>query len=473
MTEEFAAPLWSSHAIAKAVGGQANGEFRASGVAFDSREVGPGDLFVAMRGEQADGHDYIAKAFANGAAGVICEREVTGGPCIIVEDSAAALEALGIASRTRSEAVIIGVTGSAGKTGTKEALHQALDRIPSRSAHRSVKSYNNHVGVPLSLSRMPETSEFAVLEMGMNHAGELSALTKMVRPNIAIVTTVASAHIEFFDSEADIARAKAEIFEGLEPGGTAIIPYDNVHYPILYKKAEDYADKIITFGASSEADCHIVDQLPAMDGGTLVTAMLNGELLVYRIAQPGEHWVMNSLAVLAAVQAAGGDLAVAGLALAEMGGLAGRGARNMVAIADGEALVIDESYNANPASMRVTLGDLGLTKADRKVAILGSMKELGDKSDDYHAALDSVIIASGVSQCLLVGDEMKILADRLSNSLEYKGQVAHVTSSSQALDWCRSVLCPGDAILVKGSNSLGLGSVVKALANDVLAGEDA
>ncbi len=473
MTDQAQQPLWTAQAIANAVNGQLYGDFTANGVAFDSREVGPGDLFVAMRGEQADGHDYITKAFANGAAGVICERACEEGPAIVVPDSAAALEALGVAARARTDAVIIGVTGSAGKTGTKEALHQALERLPSRSAHRSVKSYNNHVGVPLSLSRMPQESDFAVLEMGMNHKGELSALTQMVRPHVAIVTTVASAHIEFFKNEAAIAEAKAEIFEGLEPDGTAIIPYDNPHYGILYKKAEDCASNIITFGTSPEADCHVVDQLPAMEGGTLVTAMLNGQLLVYRIAQPGPHWVMNSLAILAGVQAAGGDLGVAGLALAEMEGLAGRGARHSLTVADGSILVIDESYNANPASMAVTLGDLGQTSAQRRVAILGAMKELGAQSDDLHAGLSAPIIAAHIDQCILVGEEMQILSEKLANMLEYKGQVAHVADSSQALDQLRTTLNAGDAILVKGSNSLGLGSVVKALTDELPADGDA
>lgn len=463
MSEQSSTPLWTSAAIAEAVGGTATGAFVANGVAFDSREVGPGDVFVAMRGEQADGHAYIAKAFANGAAGVICERASDDGPSIIVPDSAAALDALGIAARARTDAVIIGVTGSAGKTGTKEALHQALARLPSRTAHRSVKSYNNHVGVPLSLSRMAADSDFAVLEMGMNHAGELSALTRLVRPHIAIVTTVAAVHIEFFDSVAGIAKAKAEIFEGLEPGGTAILPYDNPHYSILHKKAEDCADNIITFGASPEADCHVIDQLPAMEGGTLVTAMIQGQLIVYRIAQPGEHWVMNSLAVLAAVNAAGGDLAVAGLALAEMDGLAGRGARHNVPLGDGSALIIDESYNANPASMAATLKQLAVATGQRRIAVLGAMGELGEQSEALHAGLAEPVVAASVDQCVLVGKEMQILSEKLASSLEYTGEVAHVADAAQALEWLRANLRADDAVLVKGSNYLGLGAVVKAI----------
>jgi UDP-N-acetylmuramoyl-tripeptide--D-alanyl-D-alanine ligase len=301
-------PLWTSEELALALGGEASTEFVCEGVAFDSREIGPGDLFFALKGEQADGHRFVEGAFANGASGAIVSEAVAG-PHIRLADTMRALEQLGIASRDRVDATIIGVTGSAGKTGTKEALYAALDRASFGKAHRSVKSYNNHVGVPLSLSRMPADTRYGVFEMGMNHAGELSALTQFVRPHIAIITTIAPAHIEHFRNEEAIADAKGEIFEGLVAGGTAIIPRDNAHYERLRAKAELHAANIVTFGFSPDADVRCVDHVAASGGGSLITAKLSGGMLCYTLSQPGDHWIANSLAVLAAVEAAGADWA--------------------------------------------------------------------------------------------------------------------------------------------------------------------
>ena len=295
----------------------------------------PGDLFVAMRGEETDGHRFIDRAIAAGAAGRDHASSAIDHPHVLVADSAAALTALGKAARDRSSATIIGVTGSAGKTGTKEALFHALDRISFGSAHRSVKSYNNHVGVPLSLARMPRDAKFGVFEMGMNHAGELAALTRIVRPNVAIVTTIAPAHIGHFSGEEAIADAKAEIFEGLEPGGTAIVPHDNAHYQRLYDAACRSATASCASAAQADSEAKLIDSIRAPEGGSLVTAQIGEARLCFRISAPGAHWVMNALAVMAAVEAAGGDLAVAGLALADLPGMAGRGERLTVATPDG------------------------------------------------------------------------------------------------------------------------------------------
>ncbi|MEM1131893.1 MAG: UDP-N-acetylmuramoyl-tripeptide--D-alanyl-D-alanine ligase [Pseudomonadota bacterium] len=456
--------IWTAAKIAEATGGTARGDFAISGVAFDSREVGPGDLFIAMRGEQADGHAYIDGALKNGAAGVISEKPLDDAPHVLVEDSFAALNALGHAARARTNATIIGVTGSAGKTGTKEALYLSLSRAPARSAHRSVKSYNNHVGVPLSLARMDPAVDYGVFEMGMNHAAELSALTQIVRPHIAIITTIGPAHIENFDDESGIAHAKAEIFEGLEPDGTAIIPIDNLHYPILRAKAETCASHILTFGSHEDADIRLIDAVPAMEGGTLVTARMLDRMLVYRVAEQGEHWVMNSLAVMAAVHAAGGDLALAGLAMSELPGLAGRGATHDLSLEGGAKVhLIDESYNANPASMAVTLKTFSENATGRKVAVLGAMKELGDRSEHYHAELVHPIVAAEVDHCILVGEELQILGKRLAEAVEYQGGFDHVADASAALDQLRAIMADGDTVLVKGSNSVNLGSVVRAL----------
>ena len=450
-------PLWSSTEIALAAQGRASDHFDVSGVAFDSREVGPGDLFVALKGETTDGHRFIAQAFAQGAAGVVASQPVDG-PHVLVQDTTRALDALGIASRRRSKAKIVGVTGSVGKTSVKEALHAAFDRGTHGKAHRSLKSYNNHVGVPLSLARMPRDTRFGIFEMGMNHAGELAALTQLVRPHVALVTTVALAHGAFFKDESAIADAKAEIFRGLEPGGTAIIPYDSPHRDRLIAAASAYAGTIVTFGQDPQADVYAREGLPGPHG-TFVQARLRTAELNFTIGPPGEHWVRNALAIMAVVEAAGGDLAAAGLALADMAGLPGRGRRMTIHLAGGDALLIDESYNANPASMHATLAMLG-HEAGRKVAILGSMRELGPDEAAHHAALAEPVAKAGVDLALLVGTEMKPLAEALEGKVEF----VHVPDAAAAADQAARLIAPGDAVLVKGSNSVGLAGVVNALA---------
>jgi UDP-N-acetylmuramoyl-tripeptide--D-alanyl-D-alanine ligase len=454
-------PLWTAREIAEATGGTLHGDFEATGVAFDSREIGPGDLFVAMKGEATDGHLFLDKAFASGAAGALVSEAIAH-PHVRVADTAAALNALGSASRARSQARIVGVTGSVGKTGTKEALYAALDRAAPGRAHRSVKSYNNHTGVPLSLARMGRDARFGVFEMGMNHKGELAALTRLVRPHVAIVTAIAPAHREFFATEEAIADAKAEIFQGLEPGGTAIVPYDSPHRDRLAAAAKDHEARVLSFGMGEGADVHASYVVRGPRGGSMVTATLPGAQLSYTISQPGAHWVANSLAVLAAVQAVGADLALAGLALAELGGLKGRGERHRIHVDGGEALLIDESYNANPASMAATLQVLGEEKvAGRRIAVLGTMRELGPESGGFHAALAAPLEAAHVDYAILVGDEMEALAKALGGAVE----MAHVADAAAALPLARAAIGPGDAMLIKGSNSIGLAALVEALAS--------
>ncbi|MGJ3646925.1 UDP-N-acetylmuramoyl-tripeptide--D-alanyl-D-alanine ligase [Sphingomonas sp. GlSt437] len=455
----MSAPLWTAAEIATATGGRASADFAATSVTFDSREVEAGSLFIALKGAATDGHRFIDEVFARGAAGAIVSTPVDH-PHVLVPDTMAALEALGIAARARTGATVIGVTGSVGKTGTKEALAAALERSAPGHVHRSVKSYNNHTGVPLSLARMPADSRYAVLEMGMNHAGELAALTRFVRPHIAIITAIAPAHIEFFDSEEGIADAKAEIFQGLEPGGTAIVPFNSRHYARLDAAARQHADTVISFGLNDGADVRALETMRTETGGTFVTARLRHSELSFTIGLPGAHWVSNALAVLAAVEAAGADVALAGLALAEMSDLPGRGARFMAAVGNGKALVIDESYNANPTSMRATLAVLGAEPAARKIAVLGAMRELGADSAAYHADLAEPVVAAGVSHAVLVGDEMAPLADRL---LEHGIDFVHVADASAARQALANVLAPGDAVLVKGSNGVGLAAVVASL----------
>jgi UDP-N-acetylmuramoyl-tripeptide--D-alanyl-D-alanine ligase len=338
-------------------------------------------------------------------------------------------------------------------------LWAALDRIEPGSAHRSVKSYNNHTGVPLSLTRMPAGTTFGVFEMGMNHVGELAQLTRLVRPHVAIVTAIAPAHSEFFPDESAIADAKGEIFQGLERGGTAIVPFDSPHRDRLIAAAKPHAGEIVTFGLGDGAAVRALDTMRT-ERGTFVTARLGDEELSYTVSQFGAHWVSNSLAVLAAVRAVGGDLALAGLALAELGGIAGRGARLTVPAGDGEALVIDESYNANPVSMAATLAVFADETAVRKIAVLGDMYELGAGSKAFHEGLAGPVEASGAQVVILVGEAMGALA----NALEGKVDFVHVSDAQTARDRLKAMLAPGDAVLIKGSNGVGLAAVVAGLA---------
>jgi UDP-N-acetylmuramoyl-tripeptide--D-alanyl-D-alanine ligase len=451
--------LWTSEEIVAATGGTLHGSpFEVSGVTFDSREVEHGWLFVAMPGTVADGHDFVAKAFAAGAAGALVSQPADG-PHILVADVPEALTKLAIASRERMQGTVVGVTGSVGKTSTKEALFAALDRYARGRVHRSVKSYNNHTGVPLSLARMPRDSEFAVLEMGMNAKGEIAALTRLVRPHVALITTIASAHIEHLGSMEAIADAKAEIFEGLEPDGVAIVPEDTPYRDRLVKAARAHADRIVTFG-NGEADVAAVHAVRSDNGGSLVTARLVESDLTYTIAQRGEHWVANSLGVLAAVEAVGADLAIAGLALADMGGLKGRGERHRLNVEGGTYLLIDESYNANPASMAATLKALGEERdAERRIAVLGPMRELGEHADELHAGLAPAVLAAKVDRLILVNADMQPLEDALDGALP----VDRAADAEEAASRLAAIVRPGDAVLVKASNSIGLAKLVEQM----------
>ncbi|MEQ8772433.1 MAG: UDP-N-acetylmuramoyl-tripeptide--D-alanyl-D-alanine ligase [Erythrobacter sp.] len=466
--------LWDAASIAAATGGAASHAFQASGIERDSRDVRPGDVFVALKGESMDGHRFIEQAFAQGAVAAIVDRPIDF-PHVLVEDTTRALHTLAHAARERSAAVRIGITGSVGKTGMKEAIFACLDRASRGAAHRSVRSYNNHVGVPLSLARMPARARFGVFEMGMNHAGEIAPLSDHVRPHVALITTIAPAHIENLGSMEAIADEKAQIFTGLMPGGTAIIPADSEWAGRLTDHAEALGHRIVTFGRSAHADVRLLDAIPSANGGSLVTAELchpdwggageGGARLCFSVAEPGEHWIANALGVMAAVRAAGGDLGAAGLALAEMGGLKGRGARLRIEVPGGKALLIDEIYNANPASMRATLRALGQTPAHRRVAVLGSRKELGDFAEGFHAQLAEPLAEAKIDHAILVGDEMRALADQLgkgaANSLGFACGFEHCAGPAEAIAALEAYgLTHGDAVLVKGSNSIGLGALV-------------
>jgi UDP-N-acetylmuramoyl-tripeptide--D-alanyl-D-alanine ligase len=459
--------LWTSRAIAEAVGGTASADFEVTGVAFDSREIGPGDLFLALKGETTDGHRFTRQAIDRGAAGLLVSEPVDA-PHVLVADTTRALNELGRAARARTGATIVAVTGSVGKTTTKEVLYAALERGAPGRVHRSVKSYNNHTGVPLSLARMPADTRYGVFEMGMNHAGEIRALTALARPHVAVVTAIAPAHIENLGSMEAIADAKAEIFEGLEPGGTAIIPFDSPYCDRLRAAAERCGARVMTFGEGENADARALYAVPS-GSGTIVTARVGDSQLSFTVAQPGQHMVANALAVLAAVKAAGGDVGLAALALAELEGLQGRGARHRIAVEGGEALLIDESYNANPASMEATLAVLGAEPVEgRRIAVLGTMRELGEHSAASHAGLAAPLAQAEVRFAILIGEEMDALAQALPPSVEH----AQVADSAAALAVLRERLGPGDAVLVKGSNAVGLSALVRELTEE-LAGERA
>jgi UDP-N-acetylmuramoyl-tripeptide--D-alanyl-D-alanine ligase len=322
--------------------------------------------------------------------------------------------------------------------------------------HKSVKSYNNHTGVPLSLARMAADSDFGVFEMGMNHAGEIAALTRMVRPHVATITAIAPAHIEFFaNGLAGIADAKSEIFQGLEPGGTAIIPFDTPWRDRLIEHAKPYAGRILTFGTGDGADVRAREAV-AVETGSLVAAVLPDSELSFTVGQHGAHWVSNALAVLATVYALGGDLCVAGLALADLGGLPGRGARYRLS---NGALLIDESYNANAASMAATLDVLGQETAGRRIAVLGEMRELGAESDALHAGIAQPLLAARPDHVILVGAAMTPLADAIRG----KVAVEHYVDTDAACDFILPMVAVGDVVLVKGSNGVGLSALVKAL----------
>lgn len=457
-------PLWTAVQAAAATDGKCSADWDAAGISIDSRAVAPGELFIALRGPTNDGHDYVASALARGAAAAMVDHVPVGvpdnAPLLLVGDTQAGHEALGAAARKRTAAKIVAVTGSAGKTGTKEMLRAALGR--QARTHASEASYNNLWGVPLSLSRMPAASEFGVFEIGMNHGGEITPLTKLVRPHAAIVTTIAPAHIGHFDSLSAIAEAKAEIFLGLEPGGVAIINHDNAFFDLLSRRAKDAgAAQVLGFGTAPDAAARLIKAVHH-SGCSCVYAEICGQPLTYKIGLSGAHWVMNSLAVLTAVHVLGGDLALAAIALAAMVPLPGRGRIHQIALQDGEFTLIDESYNANPGSMEAALLNLSgqMTHGKgRKIAVLGDMAELGQDSRRYHSELAKIIEDSRIQQTFTAGTQMKILHDALPQRL----RADHAAVAEALVAPLLAALRPGDVVMVKGSLSSDMGKIVKAL----------
>ncbi|GLQ06000.1 UDP-N-acetylmuramoylalanyl-D-glutamyl-2,6-diaminopimelate--D-alanyl-D-alanine ligase [Sneathiella chinensis] len=458
-------PLWHAREIIEATGGTcAQSDWFATGVSIDSRTVQAGELFVAIAGPNFDGHAFAGRALEAGAAAVLVSHVPEGMPAganvVLVDDPLKALERLGRAARDRCRGRIIAVTGSVGKTGTKEALAHILKE--QGKTHYSIGSFNNHWGVPLSLSRMPRDTEFGIFELGMNHPGELGPLSRMVRPHVAIVTTVAAAHLEFFTSVEEIAEAKAEIFEGLVPDGMAIINGDNDHAPVLKRQAEAHKiANICTFGEAGDADFRLEKAALNPDSSDIV-AVIGGHRLDFTLAVAGRHWVQNILAVLGAVQAVGTDLEKAADSLSRMVAPSGRGVRLDLNCKAGRYQVIDESYNASPVAMRAAFQVLGAMTPQgggRKIAVLGDMREMGEQSPEIHAALANDISECGIDMVYACGPNMRYLA----NALPQGGTTVWAEQSEGLVQPLIGALHAGDLVLIKGSLGSKMKVVLEAL----------
>ncbi len=460
-------PLWSVDAMAKAMRAEAAGALPAStpGLSIDTRSIGAGEAFFAIKGDSRDGHDFVPAALKAGAglAVVAADRRAAmpaDAPLLLVPDVLAGLRDLARAARARTQAKVIGVTGSVGKTGTKEALLLALSA--DGETHVSAASYNNHWGVPLSLARCPESARYAVFEMGMNHAGEIEPLSRLVRPQVAIVTAIEPVHLEYLGSLQAIADAKAEIFLGLEPGGAAVINRDNPQFARLKRSAGSAGvQRVVSFGEHAKADARLVKSSLHADCST-VQARILGTDITYKLGAPGRHLVLNSLAVLAAVSLVGADLALAALALAEMKPAAGRGSRITLTLRGGTALLIDESYNANPASMRAALALLGQAAVGprgRRIAVLGDMLELGPQGAELHGGLVNSVLADGVDLVFCCGPLMRALWEALPS--ERRGGYAETSTALEP--GLLAALRPGDSVMVKGSLGSNMAPIVKAL----------
>lgn len=457
--------LWTAAAAAAATNGDAGGDWRATGVSIDSRTVEPGDLFVALAGPNFDGHDYAARALEAGAAAAILARRPAGlppdAPVLMVHDTLAALQDLGRVARLESHARIAAVTGSVGKTGTKAALAACLGA--QAPCYAAAGSLNNHWGVPLSLARLPALARYGVFELGMNHAGEIRELTRQVRPDVAIITTIEPAHMEFFDSVEAVADAKAEIFEGMTADGTAVLNRDNPHFARLVAAARTAGlGRILSFGAAAGADARLVS-LDLDADGCEVVAEIQGRRLVYRLGMPGRHSALNSLAVLLAVDALGADVAQAARTLADLTPLKGRGARSRIRLAaGGAATLIDDSYNASPVAVRAALDVLGRVEpgpGGRRIAVLGDMLELGDRGPALHADLAGAVADAGVDLAFCCGPLMRHLHDRLTPSR----RGGHAADSAALAPLVTAALRAGDVVLVKGSLGSRMARVVEAI----------
>jgi UDP-N-acetylmuramoyl-tripeptide--D-alanyl-D-alanine ligase len=463
----MSASLWSSNAMTAAMRAVVNGVLppEVTGISIDSRTVAPGDAYFAIKGAVHDGHDFTEAALRAGAALAVVEKGrreqfASDAPLLMVDDVLGALVELAHAARARLQGQVIAVTGSVGKTSTKEALRLVLSA--QGQTHASAASFNNHWGVPLSLARCPETARFAVFEIGMNHAGEIQPLVKMVQPHVAIITTVEPVHLEFFAGIEAIADAKAEIFEGVVEGGAAVVNRDNPQFARLARRASELGiQRIVSFGADAKSDARLID-VSLHAACSAVHADILGHEVTYKVGMPGRHMAMNSLAVLAAAALAGADLALASLSLSQLEPAAGRGVRSMLELAGGAATLIDESYNANPASMAAALSVLGqaaIGPHGRRIAVLGDMLELGAAAADLHRGLNEAIKASRIDLVYCCGPLMRNLWEALSTGKRggYADSAANLEVQVVA------VIRAGDAIMIKGSFGSKMKTIVNAL----------
>jgi UDP-N-acetylmuramoyl-tripeptide--D-alanyl-D-alanine ligase len=449
--------LWTSADAEAATLGRVSGAFAATGLSIDTRTLRPGDLFVALKGDTRDGHEFVSGALAAGASAALVARGISGAtaPLLTVANTQRGLEDLARAARARSHAQIVAVTGSAGKTTTKEMLRLALGALGP--THASLASYNNHWGVPLSLAALPQSAAYGVFEVGMNHFGEIRALVGFVRPHVALVTTIAPAHLEFFGSCDAIADAKSEIFEGIVPGGAAVLPAESAYWERLRSRAHQAGvSRILSFGRGTGCDGRL-GGIETTDSGMKLTAAICGRDVHFRLGANGEHNAFNAVAALLAVAAIEGDVLNAAAALSEFAALKGRGARFETELGESRVQVIDESYNANPASMRAALANLGTLPAVRRIAVLGDMLELGPESDALHAGLADA--AGAADLVFLCGPRMAALWEKLPPSR----RGGYGATSAEIIGGIKAALRDGDAILVKGSAGGRMVVVVDAL----------
>ena len=462
----FAEPLWTAPELALATAGRLVGrpEGALTGVSIDSRTVGRGEIFFAIKGDVHDCHKFVGDALGRGASLAVVDEThaveaAAHGPVLVVADVLDALVATGIAARARSRAKIVAVTGSVGKTSTKEALRLALGE--DGQTHASAASYNNHWGVPLTLSRMPKSAVYGVFEIGMNHPDEIRPLVKMVRPHVAMVTNVEPVHLAAFENVEGIADAKAEIFEGLVRGGHAVINRDNPHHDRLKAAAIACGAAVWTFGEHVSSDARL-DRVALKETSSCVAATVLGEPVTFKIGAPGRHLVQNALGVLLCAKLAGADLALAALALAKFEAPVGRGSRFQLQASGGTILVIDESYNANPASMRSALALLGQTPVGpggRRIAALGDMLELGETGPELHAKISEAVAGSRVDRVYCAGPLMRSLYEALPGNR----RGAWAASSAELEGSLVGAVRAGDVLMVKGSNGSRMGKLVAAL----------
>ncbi len=471
----MAAPLWGWDEIVSAAGGNAEGspQRAITGFSIDSRGLAPGEIFVALK-DQRDGHAFVTAAFERGASAALVDtgysRTPADGPLVRVAETLEALSGIARAARARlaEEAGVVAVTGSVGKTSTKEMLRACLSRLGP--THAPEKSFNNHWGVPLTLARMPASTRFGVLEIGMNHAGEITPLSKLARPHVAVVTTVEPVHLGHFASVEAIADAKAEIVAGVEPGGVVVLNRDNPHFERLAAAASAAGVDVVSFGEHASASVRLVKCRLGTDRTEIEAECGNGRI-VYRLAAPGRHMAQNSLAVIATLEALGQDFEStihAMGALADFGAPAGRGAREALAVPGGSILLVDESYNANPASMRAALAALALVPREaypRRIAVLGDMLELGDRSAELHVSLADAVATAGIDVVLATGPFMKSLFEHI----EPARRGIWTESAAGLVDALVATVGPGDAVMVKGSYGSRMGPLVDALRASVAA----